>query len=59
MNRACPNDHFLSDEALCPQCGTPTKKSWSGLLTVINAERSDLAEAMNVTQPGNYALKVR
>lgn len=59
MQRACKQDHFLSDEAICPLCGGPTSKNWSGILTILDPENSQMAEAMNVTQPGMYALKVR
>ena len=59
MQRACKNDHYLSDEALCPLCGGPTSKNWSGMLTILKPEESELAAAMNIVQPGVYALKVR
>lgn len=59
MQRACKNDHYLTDEAICPLCGGPTSKNWSGILTIIDPENSQMAEAMNVTKPGSYALKVR
>lgn len=59
MLRACKSDHFLSEENLCPLCGGPTSKNWSGILTILHPEQSQMAEAMNVTKPGSYALKVR
>lgn len=59
MIRACKEDHFLSEEAVCPLCGGPTSKQWSGFLSVMDPENSSLAEAMNITKAGNYALKVR
>ncbi len=57
--KACKQCHLLTEEAICPQCGSPTSKSWSGFLAVMNPEESELAEAMNITKPGHYALKVR
>ncbi|MGB0652142.1 MAG: transcription elongation factor subunit Spt4 [Thermoplasmatota archaeon] len=59
MIRACKQDHFLSEEAICPLCGGPTSKQWSGFLAVLDPAKSDLAEAMNISKSGNYALKVR
>lgn len=59
MLRACKNDHYLSEEALCPLCGGPTSKQWSGFLCIMDPKESSLAEAMNIQKPGNYALKVR
>ncbi len=59
MQRACKQDHFLSEEALCPLCGTPTSKNWSGIVTILDPNNSQMADAMNITQAGSYALKVR
>lgn len=59
MIRACKEDHFLSEEAVCPLCGGPTSKQWSGFLAVLDPEDSALAEAMHIQKAGNYALKVR
>lgn len=59
MLRACKEDHYLSEESLCPLCGSPTSKNWSGLLTILDPEGSQLAEAMHIEKAGNYALKVR
>jgi DNA-directed RNA polymerase subunit E" len=40
-------------------CGSPTSKNWSGFLAVLDPEDSQMAEAMNVSKAGTYALKVR
>lgn len=57
--KACKECHLLSEEAICPHCGNPTSKNWSGMLTIIDPTDSELAGAMNITKPGTYALKVR
>ncbi len=59
MMRACKEDHFLSEEAQCPLCGGPTSKNWSGFLSVLDPEKSQMADAMNIKKAGTYALKVR
>lgn len=59
MMKACKTCHFLSEEALCPNCGDAMSKNWSGILTVVDPNNSQMAEAMNITKPGSYALKVR
>jgi DNA-directed RNA polymerase subunit E" len=59
MLRACKSDHFLSEENLCPLCGSPTSKNWSGMLTILDPKESELAQAMNIEKAGTYALKVR
>ena len=59
MMRACKTCHFLADEALCPLCGDNMSKNWSGILTVVDPQNSQMAAAMNIQKPGSYALKVR
>jgi len=59
MQRACKECHLISDESVCPNCGMPTSKNWSGMLTIIDPTGSELAAAMKIEKPGVYALKVR
>jgi DNA-directed RNA polymerase subunit E" len=59
MQRACKKCNYISEESMCPLDGEPTSKNWSGFLSVMEPEKSELAEAMEITKPGNYALKVR
>jgi DNA-directed RNA polymerase subunit E" len=32
---------------------------WAGYVVISHPERSEIAEEMNVAEPGGYALKVR
>ena len=57
--KACKACHMLSDELQCPNCGQGTSKNWSGLLTILDPNTSELAKQMNIQKPGVYALKVR
>ena len=59
MSKACKSCHLLTEEVQCPNCGGMTSKNWSGLLTIIDPEQSELAKTMNISKPGTYALKVR
>lgn len=59
MQRACKECHLVSDDPVCPNCGAPTSKNWSGLLTIIDPAESELAAAMHIEKAGVYALKVR
>ncbi len=45
--KECPNDH-----------STELSKEWSGLIIIINPERSQVAKTLGITKPGRYALKV-
>ena len=58
--RACRTCKNISEEAICPVCkGTEFSDDYSGLLVVLNAENSLLAEKIDTNQPGVYALKIR
>ncbi len=58
--RACRTCKNISDDAVCPVCkGTEFSDDYSGLLVVLDPENSILAEKLNTTEEGNYALKIR
>ena len=41
---------------LCPSAAVST--DWSGYVVIMNPSRSEIANRLNITVPGNYALKV-
>ncbi|WP_436903678.1 transcription elongation factor subunit Spt4 [Halovenus halobia] len=44
----------------CVACGsTSLTEDWAGYVVISHPEESDIAEEMEVTEPGQYALKVR
>ncbi len=44
----------------CPNCGSRDfSTDWIGMVIISDAERSILAEKLNIEKPGKYALKVR
>ncbi|MFT4923897.1 MAG: hypothetical protein ACI8XM_003129 [Haloarculaceae archaeon] len=44
----------------CEACGsTSLTEDWAGYVVISHPERSQIAEEMDVTEPGQYALKVR
>lgn len=45
--RVCPNDH-----------STELSSEWSGLVVVVDPDRSKIAKTIQVKTPGRYALKV-
>ncbi len=57
--RACKNCMRLSEGEKCPICGSGTSQYWSGYLAVIDPENSQIAKKMELTTPGQYAVKVR
>ncbi len=57
--KACTKCNLITTEERCPVCDIPTSTNWSGLLIIIDPERSDIARELNINIPGEYALRVR
>ncbi len=57
--QACRKCRMLTTEKACPNDGsTELSNEWSGLVIIINSEKSQVAKTLNITKPGRYALKV-
>jgi len=56
--RACKNCHVLTNGDICPNCSIPTSKRWRGYVVIRDPKTSQVAQKMNITKPGKYALKV-
>jgi len=60
MSRACRNCHYITDESVCPICkSTELSGDYSGLVVILDPDESLIAEKMEITKPGRYALKIR
>ena len=59
MRRACKVCKMVMNENVCPRCKVNTTSSWSGYLGITNPEESKIAKKMEITLPGEYALKIR
>ncbi len=58
--RACRHCQNISEETVCPVCNnTDFSDDYSGLLVVFDPDNSILAEKLETTEAGNYALKIR
>ena len=48
------------DANTCPSCGSSSlSEDWAGLVIITHPDKSEVAEGMEVTEAGSYALKVR
>ncbi len=57
--QACRKCRMLTTEKACPNDGsTELSNEWSGLVIIINSDKSQVAKTLNITKPGRYALKV-
>ncbi|MCJ7731265.1 DNA-directed RNA polymerase subunit E'' [Candidatus Bathyarchaeota archaeon] len=58
--KACRSCKNLSNDQICPVCkSTEFSDDFSGLLIVLDPEHSILAEKLDTTEQGAYALKIR
>jgi DNA-directed RNA polymerase subunit E" len=59
----CRDCHRVQDaeaEESCTACGsTSLTEDWAGYVVIAHPEESEIAREMEVTEPGQYALKVR
>ena len=59
---ACRECHYVNepDSQSCDYCGSSSlTEDWAGYVIITHPERSEVADEMEVTEPGSYALKVR
>jgi len=59
---ACRECHYVNDPdaQTCESCGSSSlTEDWAGYVIVTRPEESQIAEEMNVSKAGSYALKVR
>jgi len=56
--KACKSCHVLTEKDVCPNCSIPTSKRWRGYVIIRDPEHSQVAQKMNISKPGKYALKV-
>jgi len=57
--RACKKCMRLMKEEECPKCSIATTQYWTGYLGVIDPEKSEIGNRLDIREPGQYALKVR
>ncbi|MFB6126757.1 MAG: transcription elongation factor subunit Spt4 [Halolamina sp.] len=59
---ACRECHYVNgpDSQSCDNCGSSSlTEDWAGYVIISHPETSEVAEEMNVSEAGSYALKVR
>ncbi|GAB7094119.1 DNA-directed RNA polymerase subunit E'' [Halolamina litorea] len=59
---ACRECHYVNepDSQSCDYCGSSSlTEDWAGYVIITHPEQSQVADEMEVTEPGSYALKVR
>ena len=58
--RECHRVQASDEVESCEACGsTSLTEDWAGYVVISHPEESEIAREMDVTEPGQYALKVR
>jgi DNA-directed RNA polymerase subunit E" len=59
--KACSECHRLVEDAQeCPiDKNNDLRSNWSGIAVVYDVEDSEIADRLEITTPGRYAIKVR
>ncbi len=56
--QVCRNCKRFTNESVCPVCKSSNmSSSWKGVVVILDTN-SDIAKALNITEPGKYALYV-
>lgn len=58
--RACKLCKAFTDKDTCTICGSKKfATTWQGRITILNAEKSEIAGKIGIEKKGEYAIKVR
>ena len=59
-SRACKICNTIHESEKCPKCDSKESvESFKGRIIVINPEKSEIAQKLNLKNKGNFAIKTR
>jgi DNA-directed RNA polymerase subunit E" len=58
---ACRQCHYIvsTKEKACPKCGGELSEKYSGMIIVLEPERSEIAKLVGINAIGSYAVRVK
>jgi DNA-directed RNA polymerase subunit E" len=58
---ACKQCRFIvsTKEKVCPKCGGELSDKYSGMVIVLDPEKSEIAKIVEINAVGSYAVKVK
>ena len=60
VERACRDCKMITTKSRCPNCGSDRlSKDFTGMVIILDPEKSEIAKIMGIKKPGAYALRVR
>jgi len=58
--RACLDCKYITNEQVCPNCGSSRlTNDWSGVIFILDPEKSSMAKVIGAKKLGRYAIKAR
>lgn len=58
--KVCKKCKLFVDGNVCPICkGNQFTDNWKGRIVIIDPEKSEIAQKMEITHKGEYAIKVK
>jgi len=59
--RACKQCRYIvhSNEKTCPKCQGELSEKFSGMVIILEPERSEIAKVVEINSVGSYAIKVK
>ena len=61
MSLACKECRYIigTKEKVCPKCQGELSDKFSGMVIILDPERSEIAKIINVNALGSYAVRVK
>lgn len=60
VEKACKVCRFISKGPKCPACGSSSlTDKWSGIIYIVNPEKSEVAKKLGIKLAGKYAAKIK
>ncbi len=60
MKKVCKKCRIFVENQECPLCHNSNfTETWKGRITILDAEKSDVAKKVGIEVKGEYAIKVR
>ena len=58
---ACKECRFIvhTKEKVCPKCGGELSEKYSGIIIILEPERSEIAKVAGINSTGSYAIRVK
>jgi len=60
MKKVCRKCKIFVEKDVCPICqGNQFTNTYKGRITILNAEKSEIAKKLEIKKDGEYAIKIR